>query len=229
MVEQKLDFGTQSVTIIGGAQFTKFDLDDCLNFGSILIAADGGANSLKNNKYELDDKYKPAYIIGDLDSLKNLQSWERSSTKLIKIKEQQTTDFEKCLYSVNALKYICVGFIGNRSDHFLSVCTSMVKYHSKRIILVGSDDVIFHLPRIFEIDLPVNTRLSLFPMQKITGIKDTGLKWRISNIEFDPAKRVGTSNITTERKVKLQLSNHGMLMILPRACLRNVVNQFSQF
>ena len=222
MSDQELQLNAESVTIVGGAKFSTADLDECLVHNPILIAADGGANDLT------DEKYQPAYIIGDLDSLKDKESWEIGLTKVIKIKEQETTDFEKCLYSVKARNYFCVGFIGGRSDHFLSACTSLVKYNFKRIILVGPNDVIFHLPRIFEIDLPIKTRLSLFPMQHITGIEDAGLQWPISGIKFDPATRVGTSNITTERTVKLTLSNEGMLMMLPRSCLQVVAKKFQK-
>tara|TARA_A100001011_G_scaffold381501_1_gene450118 strand:- start:871 stop:1542 length:672 start_codon:yes stop_codon:yes gene_type:complete len=222
MPDQKFELYAESVTIVGGAGFSTVDLDECLVHCPILIAADGGANDLIN------EKYQPEYIIGDLDSLKDRKSWETGLTKVIQIEEQESTDFEKCLYSVQARNYLCVGFVGGRSDHFLSACTSLVKYNCKCIILVGPNDVIFHVPKIFEIDLPVKTRLSLFPMQEITGIEDVGLRWPISGIKFDPATRVGTSNITTERTVKLILSNEGMLMMLPRSCLRIVIKKFQK-
>ena len=212
----KLNLQNQTVTIIGGAGFSKEDLDDCLVYGPTLISADGGANNLDVNEY------KPDYIIGDLDSLRDKNFWTNSGSKLIKIKEQDTTDFEKCLYSVDAASYFCVGFIGHRTDHFLSVCSSIVKYHFKKVILLGRHDIIFHMPKIFEIDLPLNTRVSLYPLQKITGVNDIGLRWPISGMKFDPLKLVGTSNMTIMGKVKVSLSNNGMLMILPRSCLTNV-------
>ena len=178
----KLNLQNQSVTILGGGDFSDGDLDDCLTFGRTLISADGGANGVDANKY------KPDYIIGDLDSLRNKNFWKATGSKLIKIEEQDTTDFEKCLYSVHADSYFCVGFIGRRADHFLSVCSSIVKYHRKKVILVGNHDIIFHVPRIFEICLPVNTRLSLYPLQEVCGIEDFGLKWSISSIKFNPLK-----------------------------------------
>ena len=212
----KLNLQNQAVTIIGGAGFSRADLDDCLVYGPTLISADGGGNGLDGKEY------KPDYIIGDLDSLIDKNFWRTSGSKLIKIDEQNSTDFEKCLYSVDAALYLCVGFIGRRTDHFLSVCSSIVKYHFKKVILLGNHDIIFHMPKVFEIDLPLNTRVSLYPLQKITGMNDVGLRWPISGIRFDPLKLVGTSNRTTIRKVKVSLSNYGMLMILPRSCLTNV-------
>ena len=220
MMEEKFNFQCRAVTIVGGAGFSSEDLNICLAKSSTLISADGGVNSLDENNYQVD------FIIGDLDSLTNKQAWESRGTKIVEIKEQDSTDFEKCLYSIDAEIYFCVGFIGGRTDHFLAVCSSLVKYASKRIILVGSDDIVFHLPEFFEIDLPVSTRLSLFPMQKIIGINSSGLRWPVSGIEFDPCHCVGTSNKTTAPTVTIRVSNCGMLILLPRFCLPNVIEAF---
>ena len=211
----------QPVTILGGAGFSKKDLTECLSAASILIAADGGANFLEEKTYNLD------YIVGDLDSLNNGAYWESHGTTLIKINEQETTDFEKCLYSINAPTYFCIGFIGRRVDHFLATCSILVKYCFKDIILIGSQDIIFHIPKKFEMDLPVGTRLSLFPMSQISGLGSRGLKWSISGLEFHPSKRIGTSNQTSSDRVEIDLSGDGMLIILPRSCLTYVKNFFS--
>ncbi len=218
----ELNFRDEAVTIIGGAGFSNDDLNACLAHGSTLISADGAVNNLDDNNYKVD------YIIGDLDSLSDINLWENRGTQVMKIEEQDSTDFEKCLYTVNAGIYFCTGFIGQRSDHFLAVCSTLVNYHHKKIILLGNHDIIFHLPKVFEITLPLGTRLSLFPMQRILGISDTGLQWSISGIEFDPSKRVGTSNQTISSTVKINLSSVGMLIILPRLCFQNVVNAFQK-
>ena len=214
---EKLNFQHEAVTIIGGAGFTKTDLNECLAHGSTLISADGGANYLDKTRDKLD------YIIGDCDSIKNTKSWVKRGARIIKIEEQETTDFEKCLYSIDATTYFCIGFMGRRVDHFLSVCSALVKYHYKTVILVGAHDIIFHLPKFFEIDLPLGTRLSLFPMEKIVGISESGLQWPIAGLEFEPSKRIGTSNKTVARKVKTTLSNNGMLSIMPRSSLTDVI------
>ncbi|MDG2473796.1 MAG: thiamine diphosphokinase [Paracoccaceae bacterium] len=219
-MSKKLNLRYQSVTIIGGAGFLLMDLEDCLTHGSTLISADGGANNLDKTKYKLD------YIIGDFDSLSNENLRKNGEVKLIEIKEQETTDFEKCLYSVDAATYFCIGFIGRRSDHFLSVCSTLVKYHYKRVILVGAYDIIFHLPKTFEIELPLGTRLSLFPMRHIIGVSDSGLQWSIAGLEFEPSKRIGTSNATVKKMVKITLSNNGMLCIIPRSCFKHVIEAF---
>ena len=219
-MEKQLNFWDRSVTILGGGDFSKIDLDACLANSSILISADGGANKLDRTHYKLD------YILGDLDSIKHGEVWEKTGTRLIKIDEQDSTDFEKCLYSVNAASYFCTGFMGQRNDHFLAVCSTLAKYNSKKVVLVGAEDIIFHLPKSFQIKLPQGVRFSLFPMKPVLGMHSSGLKWSISDMKFDPVERVGTSNLTISEKIEIELSDKGMLLILPRAYLSNVIEAF---
>mgnify|MGYP006113428749 FL=1 len=105
-----------AVTILGGAGFSSNDLDQCLQLAPKLISADGGVNRVKNKELI------PDFIIGDLDSLKTKNKWNKLGVEIINISEQDTTDFEKCLYTVNSQLYLCLGFVGRRVDHFLSAC-----------------------------------------------------------------------------------------------------------
>ena len=216
-----LDFSEAPITLVGGAGFYKKDLMICLKLAPTLIAADGGAEGLKKfNRI-------PDYILGDLDSILDVQYWEKLGTKIIEIQEQDTTDFEKCLYSIRADTIFGLGFVGKRVDHFLAVCSSIIKYHHKRIILIGSHDIIFHIPRRFKVKLKPRTRISLFPMKKIVGIRSSGLKWPISGLTFDPICRVGTSNMSTEEPLDISLSDNGMLMIIPKNCFGEVISSFN--
>ena len=217
-----LDFSKIPITLVGGAGIYKNDLIKCLTWAPKLIAADGGAEALKKfNRI-------PDYILGDLDSLKDSQQWEKLGAKIIRLQEQDTTDFEKCLYSIEAETIFGLGFVGKRVDHFLAVCSTIVKYHHKRIILIGTHDVIFHASRRFRIKLKPNTRVSLFPMKKIVGLNCSGLKWPISELTFDPMGRVGTSNMSTEEPLDISLSDNGMLIILPKNNLSEVVSSLNK-
>jgi thiamine pyrophosphokinase len=85
--------------------------------------------------------------------------------------------------------------------------------------VLGPRDVVLHAPPGIALDLPVGTRLSLFPMDRVTG-QSTGLAWPIDGLEFHPARRIGTSNLTTGTPVHLGFDRPGMLLILPRCHLR---------
>ena len=71
----------------------------------VLIAADGGADAL----HEM--RLTPEAVIGDMDSLSDMAAW-RGRTRLVHLAEQDSTDFEKCLYATQAPLYVAPGFTG---------------------------------------------------------------------------------------------------------------------
>lgn len=60
--------------------------------GWLSSGPDGGADKI------VAAGLKPELIIGDFDSLKNPHAW-LGKTRLMQIAEQETTDFEKAIYS----------------------------------------------------------------------------------------------------------------------------------
>ena len=213
-----LNLDCQLVTLLGGGGYTDDDLRLCLSHAPTLISADGGLQDL-NTKIAI-----PKFAIGDLDSIRQSKKWESLGVKLIEIKEQETTDFEKCIKNVNAKAYICLGFTARRLDHFLAVCSCLVKYPDKKIILIGSHDVIVHIPDQIEVNLAAKTRVSLFPMKKVEGVASVGLKWPISGITFEPGRLVGTSNETVQESISIKVSGRGMLLLLPREGLAALIS-----
>ena len=86
----------QPLTLIGGGEFSPHIFTKCLDIAPKLIAVDSGIKFLDIKKSS------PEWIIGDLDSAVNLELWRKKGFNIKKIEEQETTDFEKCLYSFNA-------------------------------------------------------------------------------------------------------------------------------
>ena len=152
------------VTLVGGGGFPRDLLIKSISLAPNIIAADGGANFL------LKTKNIPKYIIGDLDSIIHKEEWISRGSKIFKINEQETTDFDKCISLIDAKKIIGIGFADQRLDHFLAVCSSLVK-HKRIILIIGRRDLILNLPNNFSINLPLNSRVSLFPMTKISTLK----------------------------------------------------------
>ena len=83
-------------------------------------------------------------------------------------------------------------------------------------MLLGSEDVVFIAPPEMSLELPQQTRISLFPMGAVQGTSE-GLFWPIDGLAFAPGQTIGTSNLT-EWPVRLRLSAAQMLVILPRNC-----------
>jgi len=189
------------------------------------IAVDGGLrHCLKLN-------INPHYVIGDIDSIKNSEKDKLiKQNKLIRIKEQETTDFEKAISRIKAPIIFCFGFIGKRLDHTLAVINVISNYHKKNnIILIGKSDVIITVSDSISIDLPKKSRVSIWPLSEIKFDKSYGLKWPLNNITMRPNERIGTSNKSLKRNIKIFLhddNNGSYLLILCKKNLKYIKNVF---
>ncbi len=154
-------------------------------------------------------------VIGDLDSISAEALGQFSADQVHRVKEQETTDFEKCLREIEAELILAVGFTGKRLDHQLAVFNALVKYPHHRCIVLGDEDVVFHCPRMLRLRLPMGTRLSLFPMTTLAG-RSTGLRWALDGLQMAPDGQIGTSNQTTADDVLISSNEPGLLVILPR-------------
>jgi thiamine pyrophosphokinase len=164
----------------------------------------------------------PDAVIGDLDSLDPDSLARLPADRLHRIAEQDSTDFDKALRHIDAPLVLAVGFTGARLDHELAVYNALVRLADRRAIVVGEHDICFHAPPALCLDLPLGTRVSLFPMASVTG-RSTGLRWPIEGLRFAPDGRVGTSNIVSAAPVTLAMDAPGTLVILPRAMLRAAI------
>ena len=195
----------ENVTLVGGAGFSKNLLSRSLALTEDIVAADGGANFLPVSAV-------PKYILGDLDSVVSPEKWIEKGSKLIKMSDQDSTDFDKCISVIKSKKIIALGFTDQRLDHFLAVCSSLVKLR-RWIFLVGKRDVIFHIPNDFSIKLPINSRVSLFPLNEIKTVQAVGLKYPVETLNFYPMGKIGTSNISTSENIRISYQGSGMLGI----------------
>lgn len=207
------------VTLLGGGVVGADDLALALARAPVLVAADGGAG------VALAAGHVPDAVIGDMDSLAPADR-ARLTGRLFQIDEQDSTDFDKALRSVEAPLVLAVGFAGARIDHELAAYHTLVTRPDRACVILGGSDIVFHVTGEMGLDLPVGTRLSLFPMGEVRG-RATGLRWPIDDLVFHPASRIGTSNATVTPRVTLRFDSAGMLAIVPRAHLDAVLAAFS--
>lgn len=187
----------QPVLLLGGVEVPLAQLHRELSRGLPLIAVDGGANQL------LGSDIIPDAIVGDLDSLQHRENWAKRC-KLVAIAEQDTTDFEKCLYSVRAPSYIALGFSGRRLDHTLANLHAMAKrVHSHPVVLVGEYDVVVVCDSDITIDLPQTLRISLVPLTPVTFERSAGLVYPLDGLRLAIGERVGTSNTVSSSPVEI--------------------------
>jgi len=202
-----------NVTLIGGAKCSSQILDEALTLAPILLAADGGAGRA------LALGHAPELVIGDMDSLEDSTIAALPGAVFHPIHEQDSTDFDKALRSIEAPLVLGVGFLGGRLDHSLASLNVLVTYSQRPCILIDDEDICFHVPKALKLNLPPASRLSLFPMAQIVA-QATGLRHPVEALEMRPAGQIGTSNaVGPSGRVSLAFDRPGMVVILPRAAL----------
>ena len=106
-------------------------IEEALMVAPELVAADGAADTL------VTMGRCPAAVIGDMDSIASPSDWQTGTTRFLLLEEQDSTDFEKCLYASSAPFYVAAGFTGRRVDHMLAVFHAMLAHPEKRVVLLG--------------------------------------------------------------------------------------------
>ncbi|KUJ79890.1 thiamine diphosphokinase [Ruegeria profundi] len=208
----------EPIALIGGGQLGPDDLNLTLIRVNTVVAADRGAVPV------MDSGLMPDAVIGDFDSLDGAYRDRIPADRLFPISEQESTDFDKTLRNVVAPLVLGVGFLGGRLDHQLAVLNSLVRLPDRPCILLGEREVVFHAPPRIELNLTPGDVVSLFPFQTVTG-RSRGLEWPIDELVLEPTGRVGTSNRALA-KVELSVDAPGLLMMVPRDALDEVMRAF---
>ena len=199
------------VTLVGAGLPHASDIAESMAIAPHLVAADGGANSC------IAAGVEPSAVIGDLDSITDETRAALPKARIIEYADQDITDFEKSLRLIDAPFVVAAGFTDGRLDHTLAVFSVLARRVGPPALVLGSEDVAFAAPRQLALDLPGDTRFSLFPMARMTG-RSTGLRWPIDGLTLDPLGRLGTSNQASGR-VELDFDGPGCITLIPRVHL----------
>lgn len=204
------------VTLVGGGPVAPEWLALALALAPEAVAADSGGD------VRLPGGATFRAVIGDMDSLADPARLAAAGVPLHTLAEQESTDLEKCLYSVEAPFYLGVGFLDGRLDHTLAALTALTRRPPGRVLLVGAEDVAFLCPPRWEIGLAAGTRVSLWPLGPVAG-RSEGLRWPIDGLAFRPDARTGTSNEATGAPIRLHVDAPRMIVILPAEHLGTAV------
>ncbi|NVO27076.1 thiamine diphosphokinase [Donghicola sp. C2-DW-16] len=198
------------IAVIGGGETHTVDVAWARGYADLLVAADGGADRA------LDLGWMPDAVIGDFDSVSATARSEIGPDRLFPISEQDSTDFDKCLRSIEAPLILGLGFTGRRIDHTVAAFSTLCLRPDKRCILLSSEEVIFVAPRHLVLELSEGMAFSLYPMALVAG-RSQGLVWPVDGITMQPDGRVGTSNrVDQGGRVELWYDAPKMLVMLPR-------------
>ncbi len=201
-----------NVTLLGGGELSAATVSELLTLAPNLVACDGGAARA------LEFGLMPELVVGDMDSLGSEARAQIDPARILEISEQDSTDFDKAIRSIETQMILGAGFMGRRADHALAAFNTLVRYASRKIILVGEYDVCFHAPAALRLKLEPGMRVSLFPLAELV-VNATGLEWPLDQLKLAPAGRVGTSNRANADVVEIAPGGDGLLVFLPRRAL----------
>jgi len=186
------------LVIVGGGTVDFQLIRDLAAAGAHLVGADGGADQI------VRAGLFPEAIIGDLDSLENVEEW-LGRTRLLRIEEQETTDFEKVLYSTHAPVTIALGMTGRRFDHTLAALDAVTRYARDRvIILVDDEDLAMALTGAFTFEVEEHERVSVHPLAPVKFRRSIGLRYPLDGLRLAPGERTGTSNEATDGVFRIE-------------------------
>jgi thiamine pyrophosphokinase len=209
------------VTLLGGGPVAPRLLTTALALAPTVIAADSGA------EVDLPPGHLVHAAIGDMDSVADTAALAAAGIAVHAIAEQETTDFEKCLYSVEAPLFLGLGFLGGRIDHALAAMNTLVRYPQKRVVLFDASDVCFLCPHELALDLDRGTRVSFFPMGPVTGVRSEGLRWSLRDLALRPDGQIATSNEALGGPVRVGFDERRVVVVLPARLLGQVIVQLA--
>ena len=140
------------------------------------------------------------------------------------IAEQDSTDLEKCLCSVEAPLFIGLGFLGGRVDHQLAAMNALAQFPGKRGAAARrrATSASSARPRWSSRCRRAPGSRS-FRWRRLRGRVSQGLRWPVDGLAFAPDGRIGTSNRALGGPVRIGFDAAAMLVILPAGRLRAAV------
>jgi thiamine pyrophosphokinase len=213
------------LVIVGGGTVDHELLRNLYVSGARLVGADGGADEI------VRAGLAPEAIIGDFDSLSNPDGW-LGRTQLLRIAEQDTTDFEKALYSTRAPVTVAMGMTGKRLDHTLAALDTLARHaRGRNVILVDEDDVAAALTGSFDFEVAEGERVSVHPLGTVKFKRSFGLKYPLDGLKLALGERTGTSNAATNGLFRIEVeprSRAPWLLVLQKSNVLRLVAALMQ-
>ena len=168
--------------ILNGQMPTDDTLIDQITNSDYIIAVDGSANKL------FDLEIIPDVIIGDLDSLQNINN---KNIELVKTPNQNKTDFRKTLewcIEKNILNISIFGISGESEDHFLGNYYTLSDFGEKISWKAFTDfSVISPCVGNKKFDSFKGQKVSLFCMKGSSTVNSENLEYPLQSYHLKPS------------------------------------------
>ncbi|OQY76553.1 MAG: thiamine diphosphokinase [Ignavibacteriales bacterium UTCHB1] len=202
----------RSVIFLNGVICKSKIINYYLSKKSFLVCVDGAGNYLKRLNII------PDIVIGDLDSITatNLNYFKKRRVEILRITEQETTDFEKSLMYLkahNCSDVTVIGAMSNRTDHTLNNFSVMKRYSDKMNIKMVDDkfEVSFVTKSINFKTVPGET-VSFIGFPVARGVTTSGLEFPLNNEDLEFGIKEGTLNRATSRKIAINFTSGDLLI-----------------
>ena len=213
----------ETVILVGGSKVSLKLLKPISHLHPI-FAADSGANIL------VDEKIDFKAVIGDMDSI-DKEILKNPNIENIPISDQNSTDLEKCFSQISAEVFFGFGFLDLRLDHSLASLTAICKNNSaKAIILVGELDTVIWVKGEWSCNMPIGTRVSIWPLVDQFFLNSSGLKYSLKNLKMNPINLIGTSNETNKDSFSITPNDDcpsKYITIIPTEYFMNIYKEFT--
>ncbi|MGD1870825.1 MAG: thiamine diphosphokinase [Neomegalonema sp.] len=220
---------TEPVCLVGGAVIDGAALELALGFAEKMVAADGGANEFLPGEAYASEAQRLAAVIGDMDSAKNLDHWRADDlVEVVHLPEQDSTDLEKVLRSVEAPLLLGLGFLGARFDHTLAATHALLRHPGSPVILIGEVDLIFLAPKVWRARMKAGDRISIYPLRPGRALVSQGLRWPLQGLDLAAGSQIGTSNEAIADEVSIEFAGRDAAIILTRTRLKAAIDSLAE-
>ena len=206
--------------IVGGGEVEPDMLAALAKRVSGMVGADRGGDVL------LAAGLVPDAVIGDMDSVADRTRFPRE-TRVVALAEQETTDFEKCLYSTRAPVTLALGMTGGRFDHTLAALHAVARNAAeRRIILIDGHDLAMGVSGSIALDVGAGERVSIYPLGVTRFAGSSGLLYPLDGLEMAQGRTIGTANRATADRIEIAVApgtQDPWLLILDRNLLEAVL------
>lgn len=176
-----------------------------------ILAADGAANWL------IRYKTIPNMVVGDLDGIQKNVLCKIPKERVLRIKDQYSTDLEKVfLWAIqnNFRDTIVVGMGGKRIDHTLSNFHLIWRFVKKINIEVVHDgwSAIPIQNQKMKFGVEVGMTISLIPFSTCRGITLKGFQYNLKNASMKLGE-VGVSNVAAKKQVEVEIKRGSVVVV----------------
>lgn len=183
-----------------------------LDQGDIIIAADGGYDSL------IKRGYTPDVLIGDLDSVR--AELPEGIRTVVHPKEKDETDMMLAYLEgvrLGFCEFVMLGATGGRLDHTYANLSLLLyaKERGHNVTVIDRDSMILCLKNeSVTLSGEAGATLSVFAFGgEAHGVSITGTKYEAEDVTLTPSFALGVSNEFTDTPAKISVRDGALLVI----------------